>query len=89
MYLTVLVDDDPERGRRTVEAWCLRWYELPFEMVSTVQAFVIGPAADVAAGIARYVEAGARHIVVRAASVDPEGDLARVADAVLPPQLRL
>jgi alkanesulfonate monooxygenase SsuD/methylene tetrahydromethanopterin reductase-like flavin-dependent oxidoreductase (luciferase family) len=89
LYITVLVDDDPERGRRTVEAWCLRWYELPFEMVSTVQAFVIGSAADVAAGIARYVEAGARHIVVRAASVDPEGDLARVADAVLRSQLRL
>ena len=59
MYLTVLVDDDAERGHRAAEEWCLRWYELPFEMVSSVQAFVIGSAAGVAARIARYVEAGA------------------------------
>jgi alkanesulfonate monooxygenase SsuD/methylene tetrahydromethanopterin reductase-like flavin-dependent oxidoreductase (luciferase family) len=83
MYLTVLVDNDPERGQRMAEEWCLRWYELPFEMVSSVQAFVIGSAADVAARIARYVDAGARHIVVRMASVDPEEDLALVADVVL------
>jgi alkanesulfonate monooxygenase SsuD/methylene tetrahydromethanopterin reductase-like flavin-dependent oxidoreductase (luciferase family) len=82
MYLTVLVDNDPERGHRTAEEWCLRWYELPFEMVSSVQAFVIGSAADVAARVARYVDAGARHIVVRMASVDPEEDLALVADVV-------
>jgi alkanesulfonate monooxygenase SsuD/methylene tetrahydromethanopterin reductase-like flavin-dependent oxidoreductase (luciferase family) len=83
MYLTVLVDNDAERGHRTAEDWCLRWYELPFEMVSSVQAFVIGSAADVAARIARYVDAGARHIVVRMASVDPEEDLALVADVAL------
>jgi alkanesulfonate monooxygenase SsuD/methylene tetrahydromethanopterin reductase-like flavin-dependent oxidoreductase (luciferase family) len=83
MYLTVLVDNDAERGHRTAENWCLRWYELPFEMVSSVQAFVIGSAADVAARIARYVDAGARHIVVRMASVDPEEDLALVADVAL------
>jgi alkanesulfonate monooxygenase SsuD/methylene tetrahydromethanopterin reductase-like flavin-dependent oxidoreductase (luciferase family) len=89
MYLTVLVDSDAERGHRTAEEWCLRWYELPFEMVSSVQAFVIGSAADVAAGIARYIEAGARHIVVRIASVDPEEDLALVADVVLRAQLSI
>jgi alkanesulfonate monooxygenase SsuD/methylene tetrahydromethanopterin reductase-like flavin-dependent oxidoreductase (luciferase family) len=89
MYLTVLVDNDAERGHTTAEAWCLRWYELPFEMVSSVQAFVIGSAADVAARIARYVDAGARHIVVRMASVDPEEDLALVADVVLRAQLSM
>jgi alkanesulfonate monooxygenase SsuD/methylene tetrahydromethanopterin reductase-like flavin-dependent oxidoreductase (luciferase family) len=89
LYLTVLLDDDPERGRTTAEEWCLRWYELPFEMVSSVQAFVIGSAAEVAAGLARYVDAGARHVVVRMASADAEGDLARVADALLRPELRV
>jgi alkanesulfonate monooxygenase SsuD/methylene tetrahydromethanopterin reductase-like flavin-dependent oxidoreductase (luciferase family) len=89
MYLTVIVDDDAERGHRAAEEWCLRWYELPFEMVSSVQAFVIGSAADVAAGIARYVQAGARHIVVRMASVDPEEDLALVAGVVLRAQLAI
>jgi alkanesulfonate monooxygenase SsuD/methylene tetrahydromethanopterin reductase-like flavin-dependent oxidoreductase (luciferase family) len=58
-------------------------------MVSSVQAFVIGSAADVAARIARYVDAGARHIVVRMASVDPEEDLALVADVVLRAQLSM
>jgi alkanesulfonate monooxygenase SsuD/methylene tetrahydromethanopterin reductase-like flavin-dependent oxidoreductase (luciferase family) len=38
LYLTVVLDDDPERGRTTAEEWCLRWYELPFDMVSSVQA---------------------------------------------------
>jgi alkanesulfonate monooxygenase SsuD/methylene tetrahydromethanopterin reductase-like flavin-dependent oxidoreductase (luciferase family) len=89
MYLTVLVDDDAERGHRAAQEWCQRWYELPFEMVSSVQAFLIGSAADVAAGIARYVDAGARHIVVRMASVDPEEDLALVADVVLRAQLSM
>jgi alkanesulfonate monooxygenase SsuD/methylene tetrahydromethanopterin reductase-like flavin-dependent oxidoreductase (luciferase family) len=59
LYLTVLLDDDPERGRTTAEEWCLRWYELPFDMVSSVQAFVIGSTAEIAAGLARYVDAGA------------------------------
>ena len=89
LYLTVVVDDDPERGRKTAEELCLRWYELPFEMVSAIQAFVIGSAAHVAAGIARYIDAGARHLVVRMASVDTEGDLALVADAVLRSQPRI
>jgi alkanesulfonate monooxygenase SsuD/methylene tetrahydromethanopterin reductase-like flavin-dependent oxidoreductase (luciferase family) len=89
MYVMVLIDDDAERGQRAAAEWCLRWYELPFEMVSSVQAFVIGSAADVAAAVARYVDAGARHIVVRMASVDPEGELARVADVVLRVQLSI
>jgi alkanesulfonate monooxygenase SsuD/methylene tetrahydromethanopterin reductase-like flavin-dependent oxidoreductase (luciferase family) len=83
LYLTVLLDDDAERGRRTAEEWCLRWYELPFALVSSIQVFVIGSATEIANGIARYVDAGARDIVVRMASIDPERDLDPVADAVL------
>jgi alkanesulfonate monooxygenase SsuD/methylene tetrahydromethanopterin reductase-like flavin-dependent oxidoreductase (luciferase family) len=77
MYLRVLVDDDAERGHRAAEEWCLRWYELPFEMVASVQAFVIGSAAGVAARIARYVEAGARTSATRARSSSGSNDAIR------------
>ncbi len=83
LYLTVIVDDDVERGTAHAERWCDAWYELPFEFVSSLQAFVIGSREEIAAALRRFAAAGARHIVVRMASTDVQADLDRVADAVL------
>ena len=83
LYLTVIVDDDVERGTAMAERWCDVWYEMPFSFVSSIQAFVIGSRDEIAAALGRFAAAGARHIVVRMASTDVPGDLDRVADAVL------
>jgi alkanesulfonate monooxygenase SsuD/methylene tetrahydromethanopterin reductase-like flavin-dependent oxidoreductase (luciferase family) len=83
MYLSVVLDDDRERGEATANEWCERWYGLPFQAVSAIQAFAIGSAAEVAATIDEYVTAGATHFVVRIASVTPDTVLDDVADAVI------
>jgi alkanesulfonate monooxygenase SsuD/methylene tetrahydromethanopterin reductase-like flavin-dependent oxidoreductase (luciferase family) len=83
MYLTVVVDSDRERGEAWAAEWCSKWYELPFSTVSSIQAFAIGSAPEVASALGRYVDAGVAHFVVRIASMDPESVLDEVADAVV------
>ncbi|MET8145476.1 LLM class flavin-dependent oxidoreductase [Sphaerisporangium sp. NPDC005288] len=74
LFVTVLVTDDPERGERELSAYCQATYGRPYELVRTIQLMVAGPVERVAATLARYAEAGARHVVCRvaASSVDEQ-----------------
>lgn len=71
LYATVLIDDDEERGRRRLAEYCDAFYELPIEFVETVQMLIAGPASRVIERLSPYIEAGARHIVIRVASLTP------------------
>jgi alkanesulfonate monooxygenase SsuD/methylene tetrahydromethanopterin reductase-like flavin-dependent oxidoreductase (luciferase family) len=71
LFATVFVADDAERGREALDAYCRSTYGRPFEWVGKIQVMVTGSREKVAEQLNRYVAAGARHIVIRIAAVDP------------------
>jgi alkanesulfonate monooxygenase SsuD/methylene tetrahydromethanopterin reductase-like flavin-dependent oxidoreductase (luciferase family) len=87
LFVTVALDDEP-RAEERLDAYCRTIYGRPAEAMRGIQAMLAGPPAMVAAGLARYVDAGARHLVVRPAALDRDDHacqldrLAEVADTV-------
>jgi alkanesulfonate monooxygenase SsuD/methylene tetrahydromethanopterin reductase-like flavin-dependent oxidoreductase (luciferase family) len=85
VYLTVALDDDAERAERTLERYTDAYYGLPLEGMRGLQAFYGGDGAGLRRWIAGYVDAGARHIVLRFATLDdPRPMAAHVGEEVLP-----
>jgi probable F420-dependent oxidoreductase len=85
IYLTVALDDDPARAERALEEYTQAYYGLPFEGMRQLQAFYGGDAAGLLACIADYVDAGARQVILRFATLgDPRAMAISVSDEVLP-----
>ena len=84
LYATVSVDDDPERACKRLRAHVERYYNAPFETVASIQAMTAGTAAETAAWLRAYVDAGAEHVVVRLAADDHDAALERFSATVLP-----
>jgi alkanesulfonate monooxygenase SsuD/methylene tetrahydromethanopterin reductase-like flavin-dependent oxidoreductase (luciferase family) len=70
LFVSVLIDDDPERGRRGLEAYAHATYGMPLEQLATIQALVTGSSDQVAERLGEYASAGARHVVVRLGALD-------------------
>jgi hypothetical protein len=47
-------------------------YRLPMETVADIQVLITGPSDEVAARLATYVDAGARHIALRIGTLHQE-----------------
>jgi alkanesulfonate monooxygenase SsuD/methylene tetrahydromethanopterin reductase-like flavin-dependent oxidoreductase (luciferase family) len=89
LFATVFVDDDVDRGRRALDVYCQATYRMPLEQVERIQVFITGSMADVEAGLVRYVDAGAAHVLLRIAAVDPvtfTDQLAHLATLMPPPR---
>lgn len=75
LYATVSLDASPEvaqeRLRRNIE----RYYELPLELVQSIQAMYAGTPEDLREWLDPYVRAGARHIVLRVSDEQAERGL--------------
>lgn len=84
LYATFCLDDDPERARERLRASIERYYNAPLEFIASIQAMFAGTPEDAAAWLTRYIEAGARHIVVRFATDDHEAALEEFAGRVRP-----
>ncbi|WP_414640317.1 LLM class flavin-dependent oxidoreductase [Amycolatopsis sp.] len=83
LFATVFIG---ENGRRALADYCLAYYGAPLEFVETIQVFITGSRAEVAAGLRRYVDAGARHVLVRPATLVPEvfaGQVSQVAAMIV------
>ncbi|PBC79541.1 alkanesulfonate monooxygenase SsuD/methylene tetrahydromethanopterin reductase-like flavin-dependent oxidoreductase (luciferase family) [Streptomyces sp. TLI_235] len=65
LFVSVLVDDDPAEARARMDAYARATYGLPLDELRQIQAVLTGPAPEVAAGLRRYLDAGARHLVLR------------------------
>jgi len=65
LFVTVLVTDSPDGGRSELDRFTTATYGFPLAAVEGIQAFAAGSAEAVAAKLATYVEAGARHVVCR------------------------
>ncbi|WP_433476687.1 LLM class flavin-dependent oxidoreductase [Spirillospora sp. CA-142024] len=84
LYATLCLDDDPEKARRRLRTSIERYYNAPLEFIASIQALFAGTAQDAADWLNGYVEAGARHLVIRLATDDHEAGLEEFADRVLP-----
>lgn len=88
VYATLCLDDHPVRARELLRTRIERYYNAPLEAVEKIQAMFAGPPPDAAAWLNSFVEAGARHIVIRLAADDHGVALERFAGGVLPLLLR-
>ncbi|EFC83211.1 LLM class flavin-dependent oxidoreductase [Parafrankia sp. EUN1f] len=70
LFVSVRIDDDSERGRRAMEDYARATYGMPLDDLARIQAVLTGSSDQVLAGLARYVAAGARHVVTRLGALD-------------------
>lgn len=84
LFATVRLAEDRAAGEDVLRRFTLASYGMPLEQVSTIQAVNTGTPQQIAAWLQRYVDAGARHLVIRIAALgldDHRDQLARIAQA--------
>jgi alkanesulfonate monooxygenase SsuD/methylene tetrahydromethanopterin reductase-like flavin-dependent oxidoreductase (luciferase family) len=85
LFVSVLVDNDIESGRRALDDYARAAYGMPLEELEKIQAVVTGSPSQVLERLGRYVAAGARHIVARLGALDlhsQRDQLERIADLI-------
>lgn len=75
LYATVAVDPSVDVAEHRLRTTVERWYGRPFDAVRARQAMFAGTPACFREWLARYAEAGARYVVLRAADDDPRRGL--------------
>jgi hypothetical protein len=82
LYVTVALDQSVDTARARLRTTVERWYGRPFEMVSARQAMFAGTPAGFRDWLAPYLDAGAGHVVLRAADDDPRRGLDTIAQMI-------
>lgn len=83
-YATVNLHDDEGRARAELAVYVQRYYDVPLEIMETLQPFYSGPAEGCFEWLNAFVEAGARHLVLRFGARDAGAQLDRAAGGILP-----
>lgn len=84
LYATVTVNSDESAARAELEHYISHYYGRSLDQMRTIQAYAWGSAEKCAEWLGEYVRAGARHLVVRIGSLDPEPQLKEIAEVLLP-----
>ncbi|MER7583629.1 LLM class flavin-dependent oxidoreductase [Kitasatospora sp. NPDC097691] len=87
LFVNVRIDRDAEEARRAMDAYTRSNYGLPLAETEQIQAFAAGSPDEVAAKLARYTSAGARHVVARLGALelsDQREQLEQLAALTLP-----
>jgi alkanesulfonate monooxygenase SsuD/methylene tetrahydromethanopterin reductase-like flavin-dependent oxidoreductase (luciferase family) len=84
IYATVTLGRDKEAARAELEHYIQHYYGRSLDQMSAIQAYGWGTAEDCAEWLGGYVRAGARHIVIRIGSFDPQPQLQEIAEVLLP-----
>ncbi|MFJ4920597.1 LLM class flavin-dependent oxidoreductase [Streptomyces sp. NPDC088725] len=84
LYATVTVNRDRAAARAELEHYISHYYGRTLEQMSTIQAYAFGDAESCAEWLGAYVRAGARHVVLRVGSLDPEPQLKEIAEVLVP-----
>jgi alkanesulfonate monooxygenase SsuD/methylene tetrahydromethanopterin reductase-like flavin-dependent oxidoreductase (luciferase family) len=82
LYATVNLKDDKARADAELDEYLRAYYGQPFDVMRHVQAVCGGPMAGCLDWLARYVDAGARHLILRIGSLTPRPE--SVAETLLP-----
>ncbi|MGV0812637.1 LLM class flavin-dependent oxidoreductase [Mycolicibacterium boenickei] len=82
MYATLYIDDNRRRARDVLDTYARAYYRQPLDVMSSIQAYCGGSVDECAAWLARYVEAGARHLILRIGALDPHPRM--LAEHLLP-----
>ncbi len=64
-YLTVSLDDDSAVAEQALDDYLAAYYPAPPSVMKTVQATYAGPRSGLAAWVQEFVDAGARHVILR------------------------
>jgi probable F420-dependent oxidoreductase len=75
LYATVAVDPSVDVAEHRLRTTVERWYGRPFDAVRTRQAMFAGTPRGFREWLARYEDAGARYVVLRAADEEPRRGL--------------
>ncbi|MEU7138263.1 LLM class flavin-dependent oxidoreductase [Nocardia sp. NPDC046473] len=84
MYATIVLDPDSARAQAELEGYVRQYYRRSLAEMSTIQAYFGGTAEDCADWLARYLDAGATHLILRLGSLDVHRQLDLVAEKLLP-----
>ncbi len=82
LFVTVLLEDDDTVATKTLNEFCRVTYGLPLPVVSSIQAFVHGPAEHVARALSAYRDAGATDFVVRVGSLHVDATVDRLSELI-------
>lgn len=79
IYLTIALASDSSHAAREFDTYIRRYYGVPGEVMARLQASHAGTVESASEWIGKYVEAGARHVVLRLArpTLDGYGDAVR------------
>jgi len=79
MYLTVAIDENPQRADERMNAFLESYYDVPAAATRKRQASYTGPEAGLGAWLESYARAGATHLMIRFAGGDHPTQMAAVA----------
>ncbi|NEB78122.1 LLM class flavin-dependent oxidoreductase [Streptomyces sp. SID14478] len=84
LYATITVNPSRSAAKTELEHYISHYYGRSLDQMRAIQAYAWGSAEECAAWLGEYVRAGARHLVVRIGSLDPEPQLKEIAEVLLP-----
>ena len=80
LYATVAIDASARAAYERLRRYIERYYSQPLEVIASIQATYAGTAEGAAEWISSYLDAGARHVVLRPADENSEGGLEAAAE---------
>jgi alkanesulfonate monooxygenase SsuD/methylene tetrahydromethanopterin reductase-like flavin-dependent oxidoreductase (luciferase family) len=81
LYATVALDSSPERAQERLASYIQAYYGQSVELIGLIQAMYAGTPEGMLDWLGPYVQAGARHVVLRVADEDPQRGLKSAAHA--------
>jgi probable F420-dependent oxidoreductase len=84
VYVSLNVDPDRRKAQEDTERYVLEYYGIPLEAMRHGQSYFVGDAEEAVEWLRGFVDAGARNLVLRFATLDPLPQLETVAEHVLP-----
>ncbi|WP_163504927.1 LLM class flavin-dependent oxidoreductase [Fodinicola acaciae] len=81
LYATLVIAD---RANDVLDAYARAYYRQPLSVMNQLQAYHGGSAASCLDWLGHYVEAGARHLILRIGSVDADEQLDLIGERLLP-----
>ena len=79
VYLSVNLNEDANKGETEAKEYAEAYYGLPFDVMRSAQAYFIGDPDGCNRWLQEFIDAGARHLVLRFATLDdplPQLDVA-------------